>query len=128
MKEKKVVFKLIDFSKCSYTYNVVAKEKKGKAEMFEISTDGIAIVAKEFIKKGKIVTVHVSAPLGPLDLITEVESSKLEWYVTDQKKDMRFTTKLVFKDLPPKVRTRIIQYIYRCRKELRDARLKGLGL
>lgn len=128
MKQKKVIFKLVDFLECAYTYSIVTIEKKGKAPMFEISTEGMTIVAKEFIKKGKIVRVHIAMPPGSLDLITEVASTKLEWYITDEKKDMRFTTKLIFKDLPIKTRTHIIKYIYSCRKEFRDARLKRLGL
>ena len=128
MKEKKVAFKLVDFLECAYTYSISTKEKEGKAPMFEISTQGITIAAKEFIKKTKIVNIHIPAPLGPLDLIAEVESNKLEWYVTDEGKDMRFTTKLIFKDLPATTRTHIIKYVYRCRKERRDALLKRLGL
>ena len=127
-KDKKILFTLNDCLSCDYKYKIINKEKEGKATILELSSKGLMMVAKEFLRPGKILEVDIAPPLGPLKLSAEVMHSKLEWYVTDKQKDMYFTTHLSFKNISIKKRTHIISYIYQCKDERRKARYRRLGL
>jgi len=128
MEEKRLFFRLTDRIICTYKYKILKREKKGEAIILELSSGGLMMVCREFLKAGKTLEIDIGPPLGPFKVEAEIVGCKLEWYVTDRKKDMFFTTRATFKNLSSSKRTQIINYIYKCKAERRKARLKRLGL
>lgn len=126
--DKKIYFTLTDCLGCSYRYKIVNKDKKGKATILELSSKGLIMITKEFLRPGKTLEIDIEPPLGPLTLSADVGHSKLEWYIDDKQKDMFFTTHLVFKNISIKKRTYVISYIYKCKNERRKARYRKPGL
>ena len=128
MAQKKIILKLKECLPCAYTHKIVNKEKKGEATILELSNIGLMMIAKEFLRPGKIVNITIAFPQGPFTLSAEIETSRLEWYVDDKHKDMYFTTRLSFKSISTKERATIMHHIYKCKAERRKAKLKRFGL
>jgi len=126
MGEKRITFRINDRLNCAYSYKIIKNIRSVKATILNLSSMGLMMITKEFLKPKKELEITVGEPLGPLALNAEVLSSKLEWYVTDKSKDMFFTTHIVFKNVTSAKRAQIIQYIYNCKSQRRKARLKRL--
>jgi len=127
-KDTKLYFKVTERMRCQYKYKLARKERSNEAIVLEFSSTGLIMVVKEYLKPKKALELVIPPPVGPLCLAGEVVSSKMEWYVDDNHKDMYFTTLISFKNISIKNRTYIIQYIYKCKEERRKARIKRLGL
>jgi|GEM_PF-2262094 len=127
MEEKRLFFRLSDRLNCKYKYKILKEVKDGEATILDLSSGGLMMVSKEFLKPKRILELDIEPPLGPLKVTAEVLDSKLDWYVTDQHKKMYFTIHIRFKNLSISKKTHIINYIYECKAQRRKARLKRLG-
>lgn len=117
---------LADLLSCKYKYKFLKEMHTGEGLILHLAKEGFVFLAKEFLNPEKIMEVTIDKPLGPLTVKVEVDSCKMDWYITDKKKELYFTTKVIFKDLSYTDKTRIIQYISDRKAERRRARLKRL--
>ena len=126
MGEKRIVFRISDCLNCGYSYKIIKNVRSAKATILNLSSMGLMMITKEFLKPKKELEITIGKPLGPLTLTAEVLSSKLDWYVTDKNKDMFFTTHVAFKNISSAKRIQVVQCIYSCKAERRRARMGRL--
>jgi len=122
----KGTFYLNELLNCRYRYKFLKEIHKGEGIVLSLNKEGFIFLAKEFLSPKKIMEVMIDKPLGPLTVKVEVDSCKMEWYITDKKKELYFTTQVMFKDLSYSDKARIIRYISDCKAERRKARLRRL--
>ena len=124
--EKRTSFRLNDCLECTYAHIVRKKEVKNKAIVLDLSSHGLMMITREFLKSGKEVKVVINVPPKSLSLCAKVIDSKIQWYVTDQGKDMYFSTRLAFEKTSASQRDQIIKYVYKCKGERRKAKMKKM--
>ena len=97
MGEKRIVFRISDCLNCGYSYKIIKNVRSAKAAILNLSSMGLMMITKEFLKPKKELEITIGKPLGPLTLTAEVLSSKLGRYVTDKNKDMFLPHTLLLK-------------------------------
>lgn len=122
--EKRFSFRLEDQLACRYRYVAAQEMKEGDGTVLSLSSTGLMMIAKDFLKTNKEVEFTVSFPAGPFTCKGEIVDSALKWYVEDSGKEMYFKTQVRFKGISASQRAQIIQYIYACKAERRRARAK----
>ena len=127
MGKSRSFFRLSGLFECQYSYLIGDLKKEAKAFILDISAGGALMASKEFIRHGKNIEIYLSKSPGPFIIKAQVLKSERHWYVSDTSKETYWTNNLRFIDIPSETRAQIIQYIYKCKADINQAKLKHLA-
>lgn len=122
----RVFLRLEDCLRCTFTYTHFDKKKVGKGTIMDISGGGLRMVSKDIVRIDDRILIDVDPPLGPLSVQARVLDTQMECYVTDRQRDMFWTIRTQFVNIPIHMRKKIIAYVYTCKTERRKAEITRL--
>ena len=122
-KQKRKFIRLDDRINCIFSRQE-KEDKKHTATILDISGGGMRMISKEYIKSGIKLIITLGHPINIDDITAEVVDSKMEGYLTDEKDTSLCTVRVKFGKISMENRKKIIDYIYSCLNEIRDAHKK----
>ena len=116
--EKRRSGRLKDRLGCSFKFKIAQKDARASGEIFDVSSGGLKMLTKKFLKAGSILEIRIDPPLGPLKLKGKVIQSKPQWHVSDHKNELFSVIRVSFQEAKNEDKHRIIEYIYKCKQQL----------
>jgi c-di-GMP-binding flagellar brake protein YcgR len=101
-------------------------DKNYAAIILDISGGGMRMISKEYVKSGTNIILTLGQPINIENIASEVVDSRMEGYLTDEKGVSLCTVRIKFGKISMENRKKIIDYIYKCLKERRDAHKKSV--
>jgi c-di-GMP-binding flagellar brake protein YcgR len=122
-KQKRKFIRLEDRINCIF-FRQDKEDKKYAATILDISGGGMRMISKEYVKNGTKLTITLGHPINIDNITAEVVDSRMEGYLSDEKNAAMCTVRIKFGKISMENRKKIIDYIYRCLSEMRDAHKK----
>jgi hypothetical protein len=124
-KQKRKFIRLEDRINCLFCRQG-SDDKNHAVTILDISGGGMRIMSHEYIKKGTRIFLTLGFPINMEAIGAEVVDSRMEGYLTDEKNLCLCTVRVKFEKITIENRKKIIDYIYRCLSERRNAHKKRI--